>query len=831
MLEEVFRDQWGRVLASLAGFLGDLDRAEEAAQEAFAVAAARWPETGVPDNPGAWLVTTGRNRAIDRIRRERTLAGKLHLLTAPEAVMDEVDDTAIGDERLELIFTCCHPALALEAQVALTLRALGGLETAEIARAFLVSEETMKRRLTRAKAKIRAAGIPFAVPGERLLPDRLDAVLAIVYLVYNEGYSGRVDLGAEAIRLGRVLAGLLADRPEPHGLLALMLIHQARQPARFDGDDLVLLADQDRSRWDRSLLAAGRAALDRAIALGGRGPYVLQAAIASLQTRERVDWSRVAGLYRRLAELTGSPVVELNRAVAVAQAGDPAAALGAVDSLDLDGYPYFHSTRGELLRRLGRDAEAGTAYRRALGLAVTTPERRFLTRRLEELRAGLFPERRLVRRPGMSDVSTLVVDGELIRPADDAYDTHRHAYQRHGSPALIVRARSVDDVRRALAAAREHDLLLSVRSGGHGGPGFATNDGGLVLDLGPLDGVEVLDPDRRLVRIGAGARWAGVTAALAPYGWAISSGDTTEVGVGGLILGGGIGWMARRFGLTIDSVVAAEVVTADGRVLRAGAAEHPDLFWALRGGGGNFGVVTAFDVVAQPVPEVYFGHVAYPRADAAAVLRGWRDAMRAAPDELTSTMVLLPDGFAPHSLVVGVCLAHGDAAAAEDVVEPLLRLGDATVLDLRVRPYGDILAPPPPAPTGMPPLAKNRLTADLGDELIDAYLAGLAGGPPVIGQVRSLGGAVARVAGTETAFAHRDSEAMLAAVALSPAREAFDAYWATLAPYTRGAYGNLMSSLDPADIAELYPPETRRRLVEVKRAYDPENLFRQTYPV
>ncbi|SEF17372.1 FAD-binding oxidoreductase [Jiangella alba] len=435
----------------------------------------------------------------------------------------------------------------------------------------------------------------------------------------------------------------------------------------------------------------------------------------------------------------------------------------------------------------------------------------------------------------MSDVSTLVVDGELIRPGDDAYDTHRNTYQRQGSPAVIVRAHSIDDVRRAVAAAGEHDLLLSVRSGGHGFPGFATNDGGLVLDLGPLDGVEVLDADRRLVRIGAGARWAAVTEALKPHGLVISSGDTTEVGVGGLILGGGIGWMVRRFGLTIDSVVAAEVVTADGRVLRASAAENADLFWALRGGGGAFAVVTAFEVIAQPVPEVYFGHIGYPRGDAATVLRGWRDAMRAAPDELTSMVVLLPDGFAPQSLVVGVCVAHGDAAAAENVVEPLLQLGDASVLDLRVRPYGEILAPPPPVPPGgAPPLARNRLTTDLSDELIDRYLAGLTAGPPVVGQVRALGGAVARVAGTETAFAHRDSEAFLSAIALSPApeaRAAFDAYWATLAPHTRGAYGNLMSSLDPADVAELYPPETSRRLAAVKASYDPDQLFRQAFPV
>ncbi len=383
----MFRDEWGRVLASLVGYLHDFDRAEDAAQEAFAIAAERWPESGLPPSPGAWLVTTARNRAIDRIRRERTLAGKIHLLPAPEAVVDEFEfgETVIKDERLELIFTCCHPALPLEGQVALTLRALGGLETAEIARAFLVSEETMKRRLTRAKTKIKATGIPFAVPAAHLLPDRLDAVLAVIYLIYNEGYSGRVDLGSEAIRLGRVLGALMPDEPEAHGLLALMMIHQARQRARFSGEDLVLLGDQDRSLWDHAQIAAGRAELDRAVALGGRGAYVIQAAIASLQAAEQIDWPRVAELYQRLADLTGSAVVELNRAVAIAQAGDPAAALRAVERLDLDGYLYYHSTQGELLRRLGRDAEARAAYGRALELATSTPEQRFLTRRLEEL--------------------------------------------------------------------------------------------------------------------------------------------------------------------------------------------------------------------------------------------------------------------------------------------------------------------------------------------------------------------------------------------------------------------------------------------------------------
>jgi RNA polymerase sigma-70 factor (ECF subfamily) len=373
------------VLASLVGFLGDFDLAEEAAQEAFAVAAERWPRDGVPANPGAWLTVTARNRAIDRIRRERTLAEKTRQLETPEATMDELDDTVIEDERLELIFTCCHPALTLEAQVALTLRALGGLTTDEIARAFLVSEETMKRRLSRAKAKIKATAIPFAVPAEHLLPDRLDAVLAVVYLIYNEGYSGRIDLASEAIRLGRVLAALMPDEPEVHGLLALMQIHHARREARFSGEELVLLEDQDRSLWDFQEIASGREALERAIALRGRGPYLLQAAIASLQTQQRIDWNEVAALYEQLVQITHSPVVELNRAVAVAEAGRTEQALEIVEQLELADYQYLHSTRGELLRRLGRTDEARGAFERALALARAAPERRFLERRIAEL--------------------------------------------------------------------------------------------------------------------------------------------------------------------------------------------------------------------------------------------------------------------------------------------------------------------------------------------------------------------------------------------------------------------------------------------------------------
>ncbi|MGI8506866.1 MAG: RNA polymerase sigma factor [Solirubrobacteraceae bacterium] len=389
MIERVFRDEWGRVLASLIGFLGDFDLAEEAAAEVFAIAAERWPRDGEPDNPGAWLVTTARNRAIDRLRRDRAFAAKAGLLGAAEAeaqtVENELDESPIPDERLELLFACCHPALAIDAQVALTLRALGGLRNEEIARAFIVAPETMKRRLSRAKAKIRVAGIPFSVPPQHLLPERLAAVLAVVYLIFNEGYGGRLDLAAEAIRLGRVLAELMPDESEVHGLLALMLLHDSRRRARVAGGELVLLADQDRSLWNLDQIDSGRVALARALSLRGRGQYVLQAAIASLQAEDPPDWPQIASLYGELATLTGSPVVELNRAVAVAEAGSPQEALQVVDALGLDEYRYLHSTRAELLRRLGRSDEAAAAYRRALDRTTAGPERRFLERRLAEL--------------------------------------------------------------------------------------------------------------------------------------------------------------------------------------------------------------------------------------------------------------------------------------------------------------------------------------------------------------------------------------------------------------------------------------------------------------
>jgi RNA polymerase sigma-70 factor (ECF subfamily) len=387
-VERAFREQWGRVLASLIGFLGDFTLAEEAAQEAFAIAAERWPRDGAPDNPAAWLIVTGRNRAINRIRRERKLAAKTQLLEAPgtaEDGMEAVDDATFRDERLELVFTCCHPALRTDAQVALTLRTLGGLSTEEIARAFLVPEATMAQRLVRAKRKIRSAGIPFRIPAEHLLPDRLAAVLAVIYLIYNQGYGGRGELAADAIRLGAALVELMPDEPEAHGLLALMLLHDSRRRARFEEGELVLLSDQDRSLWDAGEIARGREALQRALALRGRGSYVLQAAIASLHAEERPDWGEIAALYGQLARLTGSPVVELNRAIAVGEERGPAAGLALLEGLPLEDFHYLHAARGELLHRLGHTAEARASFERALVLVHDDTERRLLARRLAEL--------------------------------------------------------------------------------------------------------------------------------------------------------------------------------------------------------------------------------------------------------------------------------------------------------------------------------------------------------------------------------------------------------------------------------------------------------------
>jgi RNA polymerase sigma-70 factor (ECF subfamily) len=394
-LERAFRDDWGRVLATLIGLLRDFDRAEEAAQEAFAVAAKRWASDGIPDNPSAWLITTARRRAIDGIRRERTLAAKTRELEVEELTqVDERDlrptdgETEFPDERLELIFTCCHPALALEAQVALTLRTLGGLTTTEIASAFLIAEPTMAQRLVRAKNKIKTAGIPFRVPDAAQLPDRLAAVLAVVYLIFNTGYStppARGALSGEAIRLGTALAELMPDEAEAHGLLALMLLNDSRRSARVRDGELVLLADQDRSLWDREQIARGRDELDRAVAVHGHGRYVVQAAIASLHLEQDRDWPQIAALYGQLVALDRSPVVALNRAIAVGEADGAAAGLELLDKLELPNYRYMHSARGELLRRLGRLAEAREEYRQAAALSDDDAERRLFERRLAEI--------------------------------------------------------------------------------------------------------------------------------------------------------------------------------------------------------------------------------------------------------------------------------------------------------------------------------------------------------------------------------------------------------------------------------------------------------------
>lgn len=432
------------------------------------------------------------------------------------------------------------------------------------------------------------------------------------------------------------------------------------------------------------------------------------------------------------------------------------------------------------------------------------------------------------------------ITGEVILPDDAAYTDLQNIFNQTGSPAIIVRPRTSADIATTVRFARDHDLKLAVRSGGHGLAGLATNDGGLVIDLAHLNAVEVLDPARGLVRIGAGARWGEAAEVLAAHGLAISSGDTSSVGVGGLTLGGGIGWMVRKYGLTIDNLEAAEVVLADGTVLRASAGENPDLFWAIRGGGGNFGVVTAFEFRAQPVQSVFGGLITYDIAETGAAFRKWAAYMRNAPEELSSTLVVF-SGFGPQvppQLMVFGYYVGEDEAAARAAIQPLLELGAVQSQDIQKRPYPSLLEEAPPRPAGIRIVSESGFIKTLNDDLAAAVAANFgAPGTPMI-QFRSLGGAVARVNPDDTAFANRDSEAIFWSAKMVPADSAPEVVegvrqeiWNPLKPFAAGSYVNFLSDASGPSVAAAYPPATYERLAAAKAVYDPDNVFNQNHNI
>ncbi len=423
------------------------------------------------------------------------------------------------------------------------------------------------------------------------------------------------------------------------------------------------------------------------------------------------------------------------------------------------------------------------------------------------------------------------ISGEVVLPEDPTYPAVKDAFVHEGQPAVVVRCASTGDVQEALRCAKELGLEVAVRSGGHHGAGLSTNHGGMIIDLRLMAEVELLDPERQLVRLGSGATWAEVSRELEKHDLAISSGDTTSVGVGGVLLGGGIGWMTRRFGLALDHLVAADLVTADGATVRVTADDDPELFWALRGGGGNFGVVTAFELIAHRVPGVSFGKISYERSEAATVLKGWRDYLRIAPEELTSFAYLYPTfGGDPMPLFIGVCYAGDDAAAAERAVAPLLALGTVLEQDVTPKPYPEVLEEPGPLPPGLIPLVKNRFANELSDKLIDILVTATDQYETQYVELRSIGGAANAVDSAATAFACRDSEALVTTVLLSndpEPRQDFEAMWSEIGDLTSPlGYGNLQSTATPADVAATYPPATYERLAAVKARLDPENVFR-----